>query len=230
MSARWAKMGASLFNRATSVSGDIAMTGTDKATMSAGAIAGGRTALIAAIGLGIVASAWSGMAYASVPLYQLFCQVTGYGGTTQRAQTAGIEVGFWTRRSGCALRRQCLTNGVDWDFRPKQREVELKIGETKQVAYTAHNNSTRKPSTGTATFNVSPQGRAPISTRSTASASPSRRLQPGESIDMPVSLLRRSGYRERSRHEVGDHDHAVLHIFPGRDRDGANVVDWHSGR
>jgi cytochrome c oxidase assembly protein subunit 11 len=109
-----------------------------------------------------------GVSYAAVPLYQLFCQVTGYGGTTQRVEQMSdtvldrtIKVRFDSNVAG----------GLPWDFKPVQREVELRIGETVQVAYTARNTSTwqtpaRQPST-------SRRWRlGPISTRSSVSALP----------------------------------------------------------
>ena len=139
-----------------------------------------RNGLVAAIGLGVVVG-MVGMAYASVPLYQLFCQVTGYGGTTQRAQTAGIEVLDQTIK----VRFDANTAGINWDFRPVQREVELKIGETRQVAYTSHNNSSRT-TTGTATFNVTPQSAGAYFNKIECFCFTEQTLQPGETADMPI--------------------------------------------
>lgn len=137
--------------------------------------------MVAAIGLGI-AVGMVGMAYASVPLYQLFCQVTGYGGTTQRAQTAGIKVLDRTIR----VRFDANTSaGVNWDFKPVQREVELKIGETRQVAYSAHNNSSRT-TTGTATFNVTPQAAGAYFNKIECFCFTEQTLAPGETADMPI--------------------------------------------
>lgn len=139
-----------------------------------------RNGLIAAMGLGMVVG-MIGMSYASVPLYRIFCQVTGYGGTTQRAQTAGIKVLDKTIK----VRFDANTAGVDWNFRPKQREVELKIGETRQVAYFAHNNS-RKTSTGTATFNVTPQAAGAYFNKIDCFCFTEQTLRPDETADMPI--------------------------------------------
>ena len=136
--------------------------------------------MVAALGLGI-AVGMVGMSYASVPLYRLFCQVTGYGGTTQRAETAGIEVLDQTIR----VRFDANTAGVNWDFKPKQREVEIRIGETKQVAYLAHNNS-RRTTTGTATFNVTPQAAGAYFNKIDCFCFTEQTLAPGESVDMPI--------------------------------------------
>lgn len=140
-----------------------------------------RNGLIAAIGLGIVFG-MVGMAYASVPLYRLFCQVTGYGGTTQRAQTAGIEVLDQTIKVRFDAN---VSPGVNWDFRPNQREVELRIGETRQVGYTAHNNSSRTV-TGTATFNVTPQSAGAYFNKIECFCFTKQTLKPGETADMPI--------------------------------------------
>ena len=139
-----------------------------------------RNGLIAAIGLGI-AVGMVGMAYASVPLYRLFCQVTGYGGTTQRAQTAGIQVLDQTIK----VRFDANTAGVNWDFKPNQRQVELKIGETMQVGYTAHNNSAQTL-TGTATFNVTPQSAGAYFNKIECFCFTEQTLVPGETADMPI--------------------------------------------
>ena len=140
-----------------------------------------RNGLIAAIGLGIVFG-MIGMAYASVPLYRIFCQVTGYGGTTQRAQSAGIEVLDQTIKVRFDAN---VSPGVNWDFRPNQREVELRIGETRQVGYTAHNNSTRTV-TGTATFNVTPQSAGAYFNKIECFCFTEQTLKPGETADMPI--------------------------------------------
>jgi cytochrome c oxidase assembly protein subunit 11 len=95
-----------------------------------------------------------GMAYASVPLYQLFCQVTGYGGTTQRAAAAGMKVLDKTSRAFDA-------NTMAWLGLPAvQREVELKIGEhdAGRLQGAQH---IQPAVTGTATFNVTPQAAGP---------------------------------------------------------------------
>jgi cytochrome c oxidase assembly protein subunit 11 len=94
-----------------------------------------------------------GAAYAAVPLYAMFCQLTGYGGTTQRV----------TQYSDRILDRQItvrfdanVAGGVPWEFQPVQRDVTMKIGETTEIAYQATNLFDR-PSTGRATFNVTPE-------------------------------------------------------------------------
>lgn len=123
-----------------------------------------------------------GMAYAAVPLYDLFCRVTGYGGTTQRvaqySQTVldqTINVRFDANTAG----------GLPWEFRPVTREVELKIGETTQVSYEARNVFS-SPTTGRASFNVTPLFAGAYFMKMECFCFTDTQLAPGESMDMPV--------------------------------------------
>jgi cytochrome c oxidase assembly protein subunit 11 len=123
-----------------------------------------------------------GAAYAAVPLYQLFCQVTGYGGTTQRvtqySQTVldrEIKVRFDANTAG----------GLPWDFKPVQRDVTIKIGETTQVSYAAKNIFS-SPSSGRASFNVTPQLAGAYFMKVECFCFTDTELQPGEEMDMPV--------------------------------------------
>ncbi|MCO6409618.1 cytochrome c oxidase assembly protein [Hoeflea alexandrii] len=123
-----------------------------------------------------------GVSYAAVPLYQLFCQVTGYGGTTQRVEQMSdtvldrtIKVRFDANVAG----------GLPWDFKPVQREVELRIGETVQVSYTAMNTSD-VATTGQATFNVTPMAAGAYFNKIQCFCFTESELKPGETIDMPV--------------------------------------------
>lgn len=145
---------------------------TPNKSRSNGFIAAGAAAVV----VGMV-----GMAYAAVPLYQLFCQVTGYGGTTQRTDTYADRVLDRTIK----VRFDANTAGVPLDFRPVEREVEIRIGETKQISYTSHNVSDRAI-TGTATFNVNPQLAGVYFNKIECFCFTETTLQPGETLDMPV--------------------------------------------
>lgn len=130
-----------------------------------------------------VAVAMVGAAYASVPLYDLFCRVTGYGGTTQTAQyndetrilDRTVEVRFDASRE----------NGFPWTFEPVQRSMTVRLGETAIAYYRATNNSNRAI-TGTATYNVTPYKAAPFFSKLECFCFTEQTLQPGESIEMPV--------------------------------------------
>jgi cytochrome c oxidase assembly protein subunit 11 len=134
--------------------------------------------------VGVVAG-MTGLAYASVPLYRLFCQVTGYGGTPQRADTAPTEI------SDRAIRvtfTADVAGGLGWRFQPMQREIELKVGENKLAFYSAENLES-KPVTGRATFNVSPDMFGPYFTKIECFCFTEQTLQPGQRVEMPVSFF-----------------------------------------
>jgi cytochrome c oxidase assembly protein subunit 11 len=123
-----------------------------------------------------------GAAYASVPLYRLFCQVTGYGGTTQRTDQYSttvldrdITVRFDTNTSG----------GMPWDFAPVKRAVTIKIGETTQADFRATNLFDR-PTAGRATFNVTPEMAGAYFNKVECFCFNDTTLKPGETLDMPV--------------------------------------------
>ena len=123
-----------------------------------------------------------GMAYAAVPLYKMFCQATGYGGTTQRAekQYAGRILD-----RDITVRFDANTNGIPWQFQPVARSVTIKIGETTQAHYSATNKFDRAI-TGRATFNVQPELAGPYFNKVECFCFTDTTLKPGETLDMPV--------------------------------------------
>lgn len=124
----------------------------------------------------------AGMAYAAVPLYEMFCKVTGYGGTTQRVEQASDTILDRKIR----VRFDANTGpGLPWTFQPVQREVELRIGETVEVMYKARNVSS-KPTNGQATFNVTPQAAGAYFNKVQCFCFTETRLEPGEEMEMPV--------------------------------------------
>ena len=123
-----------------------------------------------------------GMAYAAVPLYAMFCQLTGYGGTTQRVEQYSdrvldktITVRFDANVSG----------GLPWDFQPAQREMTMKIGETVQASYVAAN-LFDTPAAGRATFNVTPEMAGAYFNKVECFCFTDTTLKSGEQMDMPV--------------------------------------------
>ncbi|MEM6665407.1 MAG: cytochrome c oxidase assembly protein, partial [Pseudomonadota bacterium] len=93
-----------------------------------------------------------GAAYAAVPLYDLFCRVTGYGGTTQVADAPSGEI---ADREITIRFDANVAGGLGWDFRPEVRTVTLKMGEVARMDYIAANLGI-DTSVGTSTFNVTP--------------------------------------------------------------------------
>lgn len=123
-----------------------------------------------------------GMAYAAVPLYAMFCQATGYGGTTKRATQ---QYANRVLDRDLAIRFDANTAGVPWQFQPVTRSITIKIGETVQAHYTATNKFDR-PVTGRATFNVQPELAGPYFNKVECFCFTDTTLKPGETLDMPV--------------------------------------------
>lgn len=140
-----------------------------------------RTAIMA----GCVAIGMVGVAYASVPLYRLFCQVTGFGGTTQRAETAPQQI--LDRKITVAFDANVNAN-LTWKFKPVQHSQTIKIGEQTLAFYQAVNTGTT-PVTGTATFNVTPVQAGAYFSKIQCFCFTEQTLQPGQSIDMPVTYF-----------------------------------------
>jgi cytochrome c oxidase assembly protein subunit 11 len=130
----------------------------------------------------VFVGAMIGAAYASVPLYQLFCQVTGYNGTTQRVEQYSDTVLEQTMRVTFDAN---TSNGLNWEFKPVDRSVDPKIGETMQITYTATNRSP-VATTGTAVFNVTPMEAGAYFNKVQCFCFTETTLQPGETLEMPV--------------------------------------------
>jgi len=126
-----------------------------------------------------------GVSYAAVPLYQLFCQVTGYGGTTQVAEQGSDIILDKTIK----VRFDANTSvDLPWDFVPVTREIELKIGEIQTVAYRA-TNPFNTDTYGRASFNVTPQAAGAYFNKMECFCFTDTTLAPGESMDMPVTFF-----------------------------------------
>lgn len=124
------------------------------------------------------------LAWASVPLYDLFCRVTGYGGTTATADAATDEILDQTikvRFDGS------LERGMPWTFKPLEREMEVRIGETGLAFYEAYN-PTDRPVAGSASYNVAPFQAGGFFVKIDCFCFEQQVLQPGERVTMPVSF------------------------------------------
>jgi cytochrome c oxidase assembly protein subunit 11 len=138
-------------------------------------------ALVAVVCASTVA-AMVGMTYASVPLYRLFCQATGYGGTTQRTNVAPRQT--LTRELNVEFDAN-KGAGLPWTFKPAQRRIRVQIGEQALVHYRAHNDSDAAI-TGTAVFNVTPDKAGKYFSKIQCFCFVQQTLQAGETADMPV--------------------------------------------
>lgn len=135
----------------------------------------------AAYALTAVVALMVGAAYAAVPLYKIFCQVTGYGGTTQRA--TGNPKGVIDREMTVRFDSN-LSDGIPWTVTPAQ-PVKARIGTIETIDFVAHNNSD-KPTTGQASFNITPQSAGQYFNKIQCFCFTQQTLQPGETAHMPV--------------------------------------------
>ena len=136
-----------------------------------------RTVVLAVLGICFM----SGLAWASVPLYRMFCQVTGLNGTTGRALAAPgavsgqVTVAFDTN----------VSPKLPWSFRPENAQETIAIGARDMAFFTATNRSD-KPITGTATFNVTPSQAGAYFKKIQCFCFTQQTLKPGETVRMPV--------------------------------------------
>jgi cytochrome c oxidase assembly protein subunit 11 len=137
----------------------------------------GRTALIMAA----IVAAMVGLAFASSPLYRIFCQATGFNGTTQRADKAPGAIA-----GQVGVRFDANTQpGLPWRFEPEQTTVRIRPGAQTKIFYRAQNLSARTW-TGQAVYNVSPDQVGKYFKKIQCFCFTEQTLKAGESVDMPV--------------------------------------------
>jgi cytochrome c oxidase assembly protein subunit 11 len=127
-------------------------------------------------------AAMLGLAFASVPLYRLFCQATGYGGTPQRADRGPDQVLDRTIRIRFDAN---VDSGLPWSFEPVQQLMDVKIGE-QALAFFKATNKGSTPITGTAIFNVAPELGGRYFTKIQCFCFKQQTLAPGATAEMPV--------------------------------------------
>jgi cytochrome c oxidase assembly protein subunit 11 len=140
-----------------------------------------------ALALAAVAAAMVGLSFAAVPLYRVFCQVTGFGGTTQVADRPSREAPVLDRRITLTL-DSAVNATLPWRFEPAQGKIRLRVGEQVLAHYRAVNLS-REAVTGVATFNVTPFKAGPYFNKVACFCFTEQTLKPGESVDMPVAFF-----------------------------------------
>jgi cytochrome c oxidase assembly protein subunit 11 len=138
-----------------------------------------RTALLAVSGV----AAMTGLGFASVPLYRLFCEATGFDGTTQRADGKLVRA-----VAGKTVEIRFDANHVPtlpWSFAPEKPDQIVTIGEKNMAFFTATNHA-RYPVTGRATYNVTPTQAGGYFAKVQCFCFTEQTLQPGQSVRMPV--------------------------------------------
>ena len=132
-----------------------------------------------------LAAAMLGLAFASVPLYRLFCQVTGYGGTTMRADRAPTET---SERTIIVRFDANVAPGLGWRFEPVVPSVTVRLGETALIEYRATNTGSA-PSTGNSTYNVVPDQAGSFFNKLQCFCFTDQTLAPGQTMLMPVQFF-----------------------------------------
>ena len=133
----------------------------------------------------VLVLAMVGAAYASVPLYRLFCQVTGFDGTPRIASKPSSVV---LQRAITVRFDANVAPGLAWRFEPAQPTVEVKIGENALAFYRATNTSDTAVR-GTATYNVLPEQAAVFFNKLECFCFKEQLLQPGQTAEFPVSFF-----------------------------------------
>ena len=140
-----------------------------------------RSAIMAALmGLGML-----GLGFAAVPLYEVFCRVTGYGGTTQRvgeAQAASVRA---TNQVISIRFDSNVNSALPWSFKPEQAVDHVSVGARDMAIFIATNNSDQ-PVVGTATFNVTPLLAGQYFSKIQCFCFNEQLLKPGQTVRMPV--------------------------------------------
>lgn len=126
-----------------------------------------------------------GLAWASVPFYDWFCRVTGFGGVTQVAEGESDEVLDQTIKVRFDASKD---RGMPWEFKPVERIMELKIGETGLAFYEAYNPTDRAVA-GQASYNVAPYNAGYYFEKIQCFCFNEQVLQPGERVLMPVTFF-----------------------------------------
>lgn len=135
-------------------------------------------------GLAAVIVAMTGLSFAAVPLYRMFCAATGFGGTPI---TSGPAAPGATVRT-IEVRFNADTNpGLPWAFAPVQREVRVKLGESELAFYHARNEAAQ-PVTGVATYNVTPEKAGQYFHKTACFCFDAQTLAPGQDMQFPLSF------------------------------------------
>ncbi|OFX00140.1 MAG: cytochrome c oxidase assembly protein [Alphaproteobacteria bacterium RIFCSPHIGHO2_12_FULL_63_12] len=146
--------------------------------------AGSKNRRTASIAAGVVAL-MVGLSFAAVPAYRAFCQITGFDGTTQRAEKAADRV---LERKITVRFDATVNEGLDWTFKPEQVDQVLHVGETGLAFFSARN-LTDRAVTGRATFNVQPAKAGIYFKKIECFCFTEQTLKPGETASMPVTYF-----------------------------------------
>jgi cytochrome c oxidase assembly protein subunit 11 len=146
-----------------------------------------KTSRLIACAAAAVVAVMVGASFAAVPLYRIFCQVTGFGGTPQVVAEADAAAVGVAERSITVTMIGNVNAKLPWSFAPVRPKVRLRLGQRALVYYRATNTSDQAV-TGVATFNVTPHKAGPYFAKVECFCFTEQTLAPGESVDMPVTF------------------------------------------
>ena len=146
------------------------------------AISGPQKTVLQTVGVVILMGS---LAWAAVPFYDWFCRVTGFGGTTGVAEAAPDDI---LDRTITVRFDASKAKGMAWEFKPIEREMEVRIGETGLAFYEAYN-PTDRPIAGQASYNVAPYSAGGYFQKIACFCFEEQVLQPGERVEMPVTFF-----------------------------------------
>lgn len=133
--------------------------------------------IVLAVVMGMV-----GLSFASVPLYSLFCRVTGFGGTPQSVGTLPAVI---LDRTVTVKFDANTSPNMPWDFKPELRQIDVKLGQKGLTSFYAHNRM-NKATSGTALYNVTPPKAGKYFHKIQCFCFDKQTLEPGQRVDMPV--------------------------------------------
>ncbi len=180
---------------------------------------GARWTAIACAGLVL---GMTGLAFASVPLYDLFCKATGFDGTPVRGVAPGLALADGTAKPLTVHFDTNVAKTLSWSFRPETRSVSATPGETKTVFFTVKNTGL-KPATGIATFNVQPDLMGAYFVKVECFCFSEHTLQPGESMDFPLVFY--VDPKLRRDPDIGGLDEMTLSYTYFASKNGAPAAD-----
>lgn len=158
--------------------------------------------------------AMTGLSFAAVPLYNLFCKVTGFAGTPMVGTAA---TGKTSERIVSVAFDANVAPALGWRFEAERTEIQAQLGVTQTVFYKITNTSSR-PMTGIATYNVQPNQAGAHFVKIQCFCFTETTLQPGESIEAPVVFYIDPELRGEPRARQPEIDHPILHLLPVEER------------
>ena len=141
-----------------------------------------RSQAFTAKALTAVAVAMLGLGFASKPLYDTFCKVTGYGGTTKQAASNESDI---LEREITVYFDSNVAGGLPWNFKPEQVKMTVNVGQSG-LAYYKVTNTSERAITGTATYNVTPVKAAPYFVKTECFCFTEQTIEPGQEVSFPV--------------------------------------------